>query len=82
MADTARRRVVTEKPLRIEPTLLGAPLASFRRRAVAYVLDNLLLGSGGRVVNWGLFFPLSRWDPNRQADHDKIVHTVVVRERR
>lgn len=40
----ARRRIVTDEPYRIEPALLGRPLASFRRRAAAFVVDLALVG--------------------------------------
>ena len=40
-----RRRIVTDEPYRIEPALLGRPLASFRRRAAAFVIDLALVGA-------------------------------------
>lgn len=39
-----RRRTVTDEPYRIEPSLLGRPLASFRRRVFGFVVDLLLFG--------------------------------------
>jgi len=39
-----RRRIVTDEPYRIEPALLGRPLASFRRRAAAFAVDLALFG--------------------------------------
>jgi uncharacterized RDD family membrane protein YckC len=40
----ARGRQVTQEPQTIAPNLLGAPLATFRRRAFAYLLDLVLFG--------------------------------------
>ena len=51
----ARSDRVTQEPLVIAPALLGAPLATFRRRTAAYVLDLLLFG----VVAVSLFLGLS-----------------------
>ncbi len=40
----ARAAIVTQEPLVVAPALLGAPLATFRRRAVAFAIDLLLFG--------------------------------------
>jgi len=51
----ARGRQVTDEPLTVAPELLGAPLASFRRRATAFVIDLVLFG----LVVGGVFLGLS-----------------------
>lgn len=56
-----RGRHVTDEPLAVADELLGAPLASFRRRAVAFVIDPVLFG----VVVGGLFLGLSFWSIHR-----------------
>ncbi len=58
----ARARAVTQEPLVVAPELLGAPLASFRRRAAAYLLDLLLFG----LVASALFVALSLWSIQRE----------------
>ena len=58
----ARAREVTQEPLLVAPRLLGAPLASFRRRLVAFVLDVALFG----VVVGALFAALSAWSIQRE----------------
>lgn len=39
-AHDARRRTVTDEPFQVDPNLLGAPLATVRRRAAAFALDS------------------------------------------
>ncbi len=94
MPDRARYRTVTEEPLRVHPDLLGRGRTPGKRLLGIRVarLDGRPLslwtcfnragGYGASAATLGLGFLLSRRDPNRQADHDKIVGSVVVRERR
>ena len=67
-----RGRHVTAEPLTVADNLLGAPLATFRRRAGGYSASaaTALLG-----------FLEMIWDPNRQTLHDRIAATVVLRAR-
>ncbi len=65
MSRPARYRTVTAEPLRVDPTLLGMPLASFRRRALAYALDNLMLG----MVFVTLLLGLTAWSLHRDDPH-------------
>lgn len=56
MAKSSERyRKVTDEPLVVDAALLGAPLASFRRRAFAYLLDLFLFG----VIVGALFVGVS-----------------------
>ncbi len=57
----ARGRHVTPEPLAVADQLLGAPLATFRRRAVAYVIDLAVFG----LVVGSLFLGLSAWSIHR-----------------
>ena len=64
----ARAAIITQEPLVVAPGLLGAPLATFRRRAVAFAIDLLLFG----LVMGAVFAALSlaslhRDDPARLA---------------
>lgn len=58
----ARGRHITQEPQTIASHLLGAPLATFRRRAFAFVLDMMLFG----LVVGGLFIGLSALDFHRR----------------
>lgn len=40
-SEIARRSIVTDEPFAVAPQLLGQPLASVRRRAVAFALDSI-----------------------------------------
>lgn len=57
-----RGRTVTDEPQAIAPHLMGAPLASFRRRMVAYLVDLILFG----IVVGALFLGVSAFDLHRQ----------------
>ena len=57
----ARGRHVTREPLMVDPDLLGAPLATFRRRLAAYVMDLALFG----LVVGGFFVAVSLWSIHR-----------------
>jgi hypothetical protein len=57
----ARGRYVTAEPLTVAPQLLDAPLASFRRRAAAYLLDLALFG----IVVGAVFLALSALSVHR-----------------
>lgn len=59
----ARARRVTQEPLAVAPELLGAPLASFRRRAAAYAVDLVLFG----CVVGAAFTGLSLLSVHREA---------------
>lgn len=58
----ARGRHITQEPQTIAPRLLGAPLATFRRRAFAFIFDVVLFG----LVIGVLFIGLSALDFNRR----------------
>jgi uncharacterized RDD family membrane protein YckC len=58
----ARGRHITQEPQTIAPHLLGAPLATFRRRAFAFVFDVVLFG----VVIGVLFTGFSAIDFHRR----------------
>ena len=60
----ARGRHITKEPMTIASHLLGAPLATFRRRAVAYVVDLILFGIivGGLLLGASLL-SIHREDP-------------------
>jgi hypothetical protein len=57
-----RGRHITQEPQTIAPHLLGLPLATFRRRMFAYVLDVVLFG----LIIGGLFAGLSALDIHRR----------------
>jgi uncharacterized RDD family membrane protein YckC len=48
--EIARRSVVTDEPFAVSPDLLGHPLASIRRRGVAFALDSVAALALGIVV--------------------------------
>jgi len=58
----ARAREVTQEPFSVAPDLLGAPLATFRRRGTAIIVDTLLFG----LVVGSLFVGLSLWSIQRE----------------
>lgn len=58
----ARGRQVTDEPQAVAPDLMGASLATFRRRAAAYLVDLALFG----MVIGALFLGVSAWDLHRQ----------------
>lgn len=49
-AEIARRSVVTDEPFAVAPELLGQPLASVRRRAVAFAIDSVVAFIVGVVI--------------------------------
>lgn len=101
----ARGRHVSREPSVIAPHLLGMPLASFRRRTFAFLIDLFLFATlfglqivklDGKPLSWWdafgrsggygasaatafLGFLEAIWHPNRQAIHDRICGTVVIR---
>jgi uncharacterized RDD family membrane protein YckC len=58
----ARGRFISQEPQTIAPVLLGKPLATFRRRAVAMSLDFLLFG----IVVGGIFLTLTALSFHRE----------------
>ena len=58
----ARARAVTQEPLTVAPALLGAPLATFRRRGTAFIIDVMLFG----LVVGAIFVGLSLWSVQRE----------------
>jgi len=58
----ARGREITQEPQVIAPELLGAPLATFRRRAAAFGLDVLLFG----LIVGAMFLVLSALEIHRR----------------
>jgi uncharacterized RDD family membrane protein YckC len=89
---------VTPHAFQVDEALLNTPLAAPWQRLVALLIDLLIAGLianvAGALVGFFVAYVFYRlatgllgfvqlyWDPNRQAIHDRVARTVVVRSRR
>lgn len=88
-------RHLSVEPLVVGPRLVGAPLASPRRRMAAFAVEVVRLDDRPLTIVESFERFLGYWqipaslgtalfdfwrDPNRRLPHDRLVHTAVIRQ--